>query len=71
MTFMRLKAEDQAVLPFWTDLGPHGDHPANRGVAILERKANLTGKGSNGFVYGQIRGCLATIEQQLSTRANR
>ena len=68
---MGMKAENTPALPLWRDLGANRDHLAYRSVAILERKANCTGKGRNGLVHRQVSGRLATVEQQLSAWAER
>src|SRR5439155_1452192 len=71
VTFMGVKAEDQPALPLGSDPGTHCHHLSNRGVSILERKANRTGKGHNGLVHRQVSGGLASVEQQLSAWADR
>jgi hypothetical protein len=67
---VRVKRENQAVLPGPLDGLPDLEHFSHGGIPILERELHGHAKAVNGLISWHARRNLSTIEQELRPGAN-
>jgi hypothetical protein len=68
---VRVQAERQPAPPALVDAGPERDDPADRRVAVLQRKARGGSHAVDRRVERHARRRLAAIDEQLGPRADR
>jgi hypothetical protein len=63
MTLVWLKGKNQLSLPGWSYLRPNSRHPAYSGITVFQGKTKFTIEGGDIFVYGNVGGGLAPINE--------